>query len=113
MPLTNVLYVDDDKDWRNKTRTDFQERKLAPRIDISANRDSGVRKIRSTYYDLIVVDGLEGECFNLIDAVVETPHGPIVIFSSDVAVMAKARNLGIPFYMKPDGLAKIVRDYKK
>ena len=113
MPLANVLYVDDDRDWRNRVRTDFQGKKLASRVDIATSRDSGAKKIRKRNYDLIVVDGLEGECFGLIEDVREISHGPIVIFSGNVNVISRARSSGTPVYVKPHGLDEIIRAYKR
>jgi len=112
MPLTNVLYVDDEVQWRRLAQAHFRK-KLASNVDVAADYASGVKKIKKRFYDLIVVDGFGSLCFRLIEDVKTVPHGPIVIFSANIGVASKAEKDGTPFYYKPEDLDKIVRTYKK
>ena len=112
MPLNNVLYVDDEAQWRRRVQTHFKK-KLARVVDVAGDYISGVGKVKKKFYDLIVLDGLGGDCFKLIEDAKEVPHGPIAIFSAGMNVASRARREGIPFYTKPSDLDKIVRTYKK
>ena len=112
MALNNVLYVDDEADWRRIVQAKFKQR-LAKTVDVARDYISGVAKIKKKFYDLVVVDGLDGNCFRLIDDVKDVSHGPIAIFSSNSGIRSKAMQEGIPFYNKPMELDKIVRTYKK
>lgn len=112
MALNNVLYVDDEAIWRRRVQAHFRQ-KLASNVDVAADYASGVRKITKRFYDLIVVDGLEGDCFRLIEEVKEVKHGPIAIFSANIDVASQARGIGIPYFVKPQELDKLVRTYRK
>ena len=112
MALNNILYVDDEASWRRRVQTHLKE-KLAKVIDVAGDYASGVKKIKKKFYELIVLDGLGGECFRLIKDVKDVRHGQIVIFSADMNVASQARNESIPFYNKPLDLDKIVKTYKK
>jgi len=112
MPLTNVLYVDDEAQWRRLAQAHFRK-KLASNVDVAADYASGVKKIKKRFYDLIVIDGLGGLCFRLMEEVKEVPHGPIAIFSANIGIASQAKKDGIPFYYKPQDLDKIVRTYRK
>ena len=112
MALNNVLYVDDEAWWRRRVQTYFKER-LARVVDVAGDYISGVGKVKKKFYDLIVLDGLGGDCFKLIEDAKRVPHGPIAIFSADINVASQAKKAGIPFYNKPLDLDKIVRTYNK
>ena len=112
MSLTNLLYVDDDSDWRETVQSHFQE-KLTPNVDVAKDYASALKKIRQTRYVLIVLDSLEGDCFRVIRDIVDIPHGDVVIFSGNFQITAEAKRLGIPFYNKPQDLDKLVATYKK
>ena len=112
MPLTNLLYVDDDSTWRGLCQRRFQ-RELTPNVDVAEDYASALQKIKKTRYDLIVLDSLEGDCFRVHKDINDVPHGDVVIFSGNFQIQAEAKKLGIPFYNKPQDLDKIVATYKK
>jgi DNA-binding NtrC family response regulator len=110
----NVLCVDDDRSWRKIFQMHFQNY-LTPNVDLAEDHKSALNKIRQTRYDLIVLDGLNGECFKIYQDIKEIPHGDIIIFSGNEELETKAKNLGIPFYSKTEAmksLDKIVAQYK-
>ena len=115
MALNNVLYVDDEAQWRKRVQSHLRQKRI-PIVDVAGNYDSGILKIKRKPYDLIITDGLNGDCFRLIEDVKGVTHGPIVIFSADMGVASQAKKLGIPYYTKlqmPQNLDKIVAAYKK
>ncbi len=112
MSLSNLLYVDDDSTWRRLGQRRFQ-RELTPNVDVAEDYASALQRIRETRYDLIVLDSLEGDCFRVYEDIKDVPHGDVVIFSGNFQIQAEAKKLGIPFYVKPQDLDKLVATYKK
>jgi DNA-binding NtrC family response regulator len=113
MPL-NILCVDDSRSWRIIFQMHFQDY-LTPNVDLAENYESALQKIRQKRYDLIVLDGLEGDCFRIHQDIKEIPHGDIIIFSGNDQLRAEARKRGIPFYSKSEAtesLDEIVSQYK-
>ena len=110
----NVLVVDDERECRTTHQIYFQLY-LTPNVDTAEDMHSALQKIRETKYDLIVIDGLEGQCFRLFDNIKEIPHGEVIILSGDSSIEKIAKTRGIPFYSKKDVyiLKKIVEKYKK
>ena len=110
----NVLVVDDERECRTTHQIYFQLY-LTPNVDTAEDMHSALQKIRETKYDLIVIDGLEGQCFRLFDNIKEIPHGEVIILSGDFTVKEMAQKKEIPFYDKRDknALEKIVEKYKK
>lgn len=112
--IHNVLCVDDESAWRQIFQEHFQEY-LTPNVDLAENYESGLRKIKQTRYDLIVLDSLEGDCFRIYEDIQNIPHGDVIIFSGNVQIEARAKRHGIPFYSKSEAtecLDKIVAQYK-
>ena len=111
MPVNNVLYVEDDGMCLRTLQRMFQ-RELCPTVDTAENVHTAIDLVRKTEYGLIVSDGLEGNCFQLFEAIKGLPHGDFVIFSGDTRHKPQAEELGIPFYHKPNDLDKLVSTYK-
>jgi DNA-binding NtrC family response regulator len=91
MAINNVLCVDDESTWRNIFQRHFQEH-LTPNVDLAENYESGLEKIREKYYDLIVLDSLEGDCFRIYANIQHVPHGDVVIFSGNLQIEAEQRD---------------------
>ena len=110
----NVLCVDDEPETLSTHKIYFQMC-LTPNVDTAKDISSALQKIRETKYDLIILDGLEEQCFRLFDDIKEIPHGDVMILSGDSTVESMAKEKGIPFYSKKDrnALEKIVEKYKK
>jgi hypothetical protein len=114
----SVLCVDDNYSWRRILQMHMTDN-LTSNVDIADSYLSAVQKIKdkennNQQYDLIISDGLDGECFKLFEKRYVS-HKNFIILSSDDNVELKAKKLGIPFYNKSNALAaldKIVADYK-
>ena len=102
MPVINVLYVEDDIDFRRDARAYFRAPEY--KLDVAADYESGVAKARRKFYELIILDGLEWACFELIEAVKDVPHGEIIIFSGHPLIISNAESRGIGTCYKTEGL---------
>lgn len=115
MTINNILCVDDNEDWRESFQSHFKEN-LTPNVDIAEDYDSAMQKIRQTKYDLIVLDSLEGKCFEIYQDIQNIPHGDVIIFSADDEIRKEAMKRDIPFYDKLEvakELKKIFDKYKQ
>ncbi len=114
MTINKILCVDDELIWRGIFLRNFQER-LTPNVELAESYTSALQKIRQTKYDLIVLDGLEGECFKIYRDIKNLPHGNVIIFSGNTQIKAETKEREIPFYNKPEAtkeLDKIIAQYK-
>ena len=112
MALKNLLFVDDDPSVLRICQRHFQ-RELTPNVDVADNYASALESIRKTNYDLIILDGLGGDCFRVHKDIAAMSHGDVVIFSGNTDVEKKARELGISFYEKPKDIDKLIDRYKE
>ena len=113
MSLDNVLYVDNKPLWVSAARRVLKQDEFALNVDTAIDAESAIKRIRKKSYDLVILDGLEGECFAVIKDVTDIPHGAIVIFTTTPQVIARASELKITCYNKLDGLSRIMSDYRK
>ncbi len=111
MPVSSVLYVEDDKMWRDTLQRNFR-RDLCPDVDVADGYASALDAVERRAYDLIISDGLEGGCFTLYEAVRGKHKGGFVVFSGDDRNKKQADESGIPFFAKPGDLKRLVEAYK-
>ncbi|MBS3133665.1 response regulator [Candidatus Woesearchaeota archaeon] len=111
MPINNLLYVDDDSLWCKTLKRSFQ-RAICPNVDTAENYREALGLIQQGSYDLIISDGLDGDCFRLFKAIKDLPHGDFVILSADGECEGQAKTLEIPFYSKMDGIDRLLEKYK-
>ncbi len=114
MAINRILCVDDEPAWRRELREHFQ-RELTPNVDVAENYESAMQLIRQNRYDLIILDGLEGDCFRIHQDIQEIPHGDVIIFSGNDKILGEAEKREIPSYDKfraPEFLEEIVAKYK-
>jgi DNA-binding NtrC family response regulator len=114
MAINKVLCVDDDVSWRKNLRMYF-EKFVKANVDLAEDYKSALEHIHKNNYDLIILDGLEGDCFKIYEDIKYLPHGNVVIFSMNEKVENEAKAMEIPVYTKAeglDGLDKIVAKYK-
>lgn len=85
---------------------------LTKNLDTASSYEHGLEQMRIKFYDLVVVDGLNGNCFQFVEDTKEIRHGQIVIFSFSEELAIAARKKKIPFYRKPEDLGKLISDYR-
>ena len=111
MPINNLLCVDDDSLWCEILKREFQ-RDICPNVDTAENYREALGLIQEGSYDLIISDGLDGDCFRFFEAIKDLPHGDFVILSGNGEYEKRAKTLGIPFYSKDDDLDRLSEKYK-
>lgn len=99
MTVKKVLCVDDEPIWRTILQMHFQGY-LTLNVDFAENYASGLEKIKQNYYNLIILDGLEGDCFRICEDIQTLPHGEVFIFSGSSQIEIEAKKRGISFYSK-------------
>ncbi len=111
MPVRSLLYVEDDKAWRDTLQRTFSK-SICPDVEVAEDYASALDAVEKRAYDLIISDGLEGDCFRLYEAVKGKHEGDFVIFSGDGRHKERATESGIPFYAKPEDMDKLINAYK-
>lgn len=101
----SILCVDDDDSWRRILARYFKM--ITTDLEIVENRVLALEKIRQKNYNLLVLDGLEGGCFELVSDISAFPHGKVVILSGDARIEETAKNRGICFYHKSAGIKSL------
>ncbi|MFH1849418.1 MAG: hypothetical protein ABH879_04495 [archaeon] len=110
MTINRMLVVEDDAPVMCLLEKQFA-RHLCPEVDAVMGADAAIGMLAGEHYDLVVSDGLEGDCFRLRDHVADFPDTEFVIYSSNPDVQDRAAGEGTPCYIKPDGWKDIVRHY--
>ena len=103
MPI-DILFVDDEHSWREGTKY-YIEGTPNINLDFADSYASALKHIRQKKYDLIVSDGLEGDCFRIFEDIKNMPHGDFIIFSGstgDNSIESQAEEQKIPFYSKAE-----------
>jgi len=108
--MTKVLYIDDDE---SSALLKVMARLLKPEgaeVDLANNLASGLALARQKEYDLFILDGLEGKCW---DFGREFPASceKTLIFSSNNQVIATAQRLGV-FYIEKPKYEQVVDFYR-
>ena len=98
MTLTSLLYVEDTEIWRKRVSESLREI-LGIKVDTADSYSSGKSLLDSNGYDLVISDGLEGECFRFVREA-NLPKDKLVIFSSSTIIRSEAKTEGIKFYDK-------------
>ncbi|MBU2615628.1 MAG: response regulator [Nanoarchaeota archaeon] len=111
MKVSSLLYVEDDKAWRETIQRQFSSA-ICQNVETAEDYLSALEMIQRRKYDLIVMDGLEGDCFVLNKELQGMPHGDVVIFSGDDRNKGRAEKVGIPFFKKPNDLDRLIETYK-
>ena len=114
MAIERMLCVDDEQMWRDILKGHFQQ-ELTPNVDVAGDYDSAMQMIRQNKYDLIMLDGLRGDCFKVYRDIQTIPHGDLIIFSGCDDTREEAEKRKIPFYHKlssVSNLDRIVEKYK-
>ena len=99
--MAKVLYIDDDE---SSALLKAMARLLKPEgaeVDLASDLASGLALARQKDYDLFILDGLEGKCW---DFGREFPASceRTLIFSSNIRVIATAQRLGVFYVEKPE-----------
>ena len=114
MTIKNILCVDNEEDWRETFQMNFQKN-FTSNVDLAKDYESALQKIKKTKYDLIILDGLEGDCFKIYQDIQNIPYGNIIIFSAGEDIIKEALNKNIDAYDKfnfTKELEKIVKKYR-
>lgn len=100
--IVSILCVDDFEGWRDCLNTYFVNKHVD--IDLAEGYSSALEKIRNKNYALIVLDGLNGDCFKINEDIGALSHGPVILFSDSISISLVAEKKKIPYYSKSRGL---------
>ena len=105
MKLDSMLYVEDDQDLRRMSR---QFKRHVAEVVVADDENDALTKLGRSY-DLIVLDGLEGQCFPLYEKIREGhPQTPVILYTSNSKVMKKAADAGLAYFEKPDNFCRVL-----
>lgn len=99
-----ILIVDDDQDTLKcyKETVDFighyKQREFET---ITANSKADAEKYLKEKFDYAILDGLNGDCFELYDQISAEKK---IIISGDLDIVDKCKKKGLEFYLKPISL---------
>lgn len=108
--MAKVLYVDDDK---SPALLRAMARLLKPEgaeVDLANSLASGLALAKQKDYDLFILDGLEGKCWDF-GREFPASQEKTVIFSSNNQVIAAAQRLGV-FYVEKPEYSQVVDFYR-
>jgi DNA-binding NtrC family response regulator len=110
--LKNVLCVDDNAPVRRSLEMYLHSWNIS-KVDVAVDYTSAIQKIKETRFDLIILDGLEKECFRIYEDIKEIPHGEVIIFSGNKNILEEAKLRNIPNLSKsnPMSLLEIIEKY--
>jgi DNA-binding NarL/FixJ family response regulator len=92
MTLNHILCVDDEELWRYKLQRHFKKNP-ANMVDLAKDYESALNYLHKTRYDLIVLDGLNGDWLKIYSDLKEIPHGEVVIISGSFKVELDAKEI--------------------
>ncbi|NQV18651.1 MAG: hypothetical protein HQ534_08935 [Armatimonadetes bacterium] len=99
--MEKILYIEDDSDWLEHIDRKLTE--IGYNMDGASNVEKGLEMINSNNYGAIILDGLNGRCFEVSEAIKDNINTKnIYIFSSSHKILEQAKSKGLAGIIKPD-----------
>lgn len=98
--MAKVLYIDDDKSPALLKAMARLLKLEGAEVDLANDLASGLALARQKDYDLFILDGLEGKCWDF-NREFPASQEKTLIFSSNNQVIAAAQRLGVFYIEKP------------